>query len=124
MLSLRSVGAEFVGTLTFALVGFVAAGYIPNPSQSQFVTALIAGAALVVGVLVALKLGGQGALNPGFTIASAVKGDFDWNVAAGYIAAQILAVLTAYFLYRYIGPMLNLQGSKPAPANFVSSTST
>ena len=113
MSSVKSFGAEFLGTFVFALGGFVAAGYIPNAAQSHFVTALIAGVALVVGVLVALKLGGQGALNPGFTIAGAVKGEYDWSVAGGYIAAQVLAVLAAYFLYRYIGPMLNLQGAKP-----------
>ena len=105
--------AEFAGTFVFALGGFVAAGYIPNASQSHLVTALIAGVALVFGVLVALKLGGQGALNPGFTVAGAVKGEYDWSVAAGYIVSQIVAVLAAYFLYRYVGPMLNLQGAGP-----------
>jgi len=110
---MQSYLGEFAGTFIFALGGFVAAGYIPNAAQSHLVTALIAGVALVVGVLVALQFGGAGALNPGFTIAGAVKGEFNWSVAAGYIAAQILAVLAAYFLYRYVGPMLNLQGSKP-----------
>jgi glycerol uptake facilitator-like aquaporin len=106
MTSLRNFTGEFLGTLTFALGGFIASGYIPSASQSHLVTALIAGVALVVGVLVALRLGGEGALNPGFTVAGLVKGEFDWQVAAGYIAAQILAVLVAYFVYRYVGPLI------------------
>jgi glycerol uptake facilitator-like aquaporin len=114
--------AEFGGTFVFALGGFIAAGYIPNAAQSHLVTAMIAGVALIIGVLVALKFGGEGALNPGFTIAGAVKGEFNWGVAAGYIAAQILAVLAAYFLYRYIGPMLKLQGAKPNPLAPTSTT--
>ena len=110
---------EFAGTLVFALGGFIAAGFVPLGSQSALTTALIAGAALFVGVLVALRLGGQGALNPGFTIANAVKGDYSWGTAAGYIAAQVLAVVVGVYLYRYIGPYLTnkpVASTGPGPA--------
>jgi len=112
-MSSRLYLSEFVGMFVFALMVLVIGGIITNSGKrNNFYLALGAGAALAIGVMVALSLGGNGILNPALTVAGASRKDYSVQTAFYFIALQVAAAVLAYFAYRYVAPYVtNTNGS-------------
>ncbi len=102
--------AEFLGTMLLILIGEgVVAGVILKGSKAEnagWLTICVAwGLAVTMAIYAVGNISGAH-LNPAVTIGLAVNGDFEWSMAAGYIAAQLAgafagAVLVWLYYYPY-----------------------
>ncbi len=93
---------EFIGTAILLLLGNgVNANVVLNKTKGNnsgwIVIALGWGMAVFVGIYVCSTLGGEGHLNPAFTIADAIKTNY-WSKVPVYILAQMLGAMTGAFL--------------------------
>ena len=90
---------EFIGTTLLIIMGDgVVANVLLNKTKGQhsgFIVITFGWAmAVFLGVFASLHFGGGGHLNPAFTIALAVFGNFDTALVLPYIAAQFAGGLT------------------------------
>lgn len=101
--------AEFLGTMLIILLGEgVVAGVVLKGTKSEnagWLTICIAwGLAVTMGIYAAGESSGAH-LNPAITIALAVSGQFEWNLVAGYCAAQFAGAFTgAVLVWFYYQP--------------------
>jgi glycerol uptake facilitator protein len=91
--------AEYTGTaLLIVLGGGVVANVLLNNTKGHnsgwMVITLGWAMAVFIGVYTSLKLGGSGHINPAFTIAVSLFGDFDAALLGGYIIAQFSGAIT------------------------------
>lgn len=85
--------AEFLGTMLLILIGEgVVAGVLLKGSKAEnagWLTICVAwGLAVTMAIYAVGNISGAH-LNPAVTIGLAISGDFEWSMAAGYIAAQL-----------------------------------
>ncbi len=90
---------EFIGTALLIILGCgVVANVLLSKTKGQnsgwIVVTFGWAMAVFIGVYASNSLGGSGHLNPAFTIALSVFGDFDTSLLLPYIAAQMLGAIT------------------------------
>jgi len=95
--------AEYIGTTLLVLLGNgVVANVLLNKTKGNngglIVITLGWGIAVFVGAYACTTLGGQGHLNPAFSIATAYMGKMSWTLAGTYILAQLTGAITGSIL--------------------------
>ncbi len=100
--------AEFLGTMLLILIGEgVVAGVLLKGSKAEnagWLTICIAWGLAVAMAIFAVGNFSGAHLNPAVTIGLAINGDFAWNMASGYMAAQLAGAFAGaalVWLYYY-----------------------
>lgn len=111
----RRLISEFVGTFFLVLVAagapMVGQKY---PGTVTLAMAVVAPALMVMAVIMFMGKVSGAHLNPGVSIAFALRGDFPWRRVPGYIATQLLAaVAAALVLQAIVGVSAQYGGSYP-----------
>lgn len=101
--------AEFLGTMLLILIGEgVVAGILLKGSKAEnagWLTICITWGLAVTMAIYAVGNYSGAHLNPAVTIGLAVSGDFEWSMAAGYMAAQLAGAFTgAVLVWLYYFP--------------------
>ncbi len=111
----RRLFSEILGTFFLVLVA-AGAGllHISNGDQVSLAAAVVAPGLMVMAIILFMGSVSGAHLNPGVSIAFALRRDFPWRRVPGYIAAQLFgAVLAALFLYAVFGDAGNLGTTTP-----------
>jgi aquaporin Z len=118
-LEARRLFSELLGTFFLVLVAAGGAmvdarlgGHVIGPA------ALVTAPGLMVGAIILFMGSVSGAhLNPGVTVAFAMRHDFPWNRVPGYLVAQLAgACLAALVLVAFLGPQGSAGLSLPGPS--------
>ena len=95
----RRLIAEFVGTFFLVLVAagaaMVAKAYPDTVSEAA---AVVAPGMMVMAIIMFMGKTSGAHLNPGVSIAFALRGDFPWNRVPGYVVVQLAGAIVAAFL--------------------------
>jgi aquaporin Z len=111
----RRLFSEILGTFFLVLVA-AGAGllHVSNGDQVSLAAAVVAPGLMVMAVILFMGAVSGAHLNPGVSIAFALRRDFPWRRVPGYIVAQLCgAVLAALFLYAVFGDAGNLGTTTP-----------
>jgi aquaporin Z len=111
----RRLISEFVGTFFLVLVaaGAPMVGH-KYPGTVTLAMAVVAPALMVMAIIMFMGKVSGAHLNPGVSIAFALRGDFPWVRVPGYIITQLLAaVVAALFLQLLVGVSAVYGGSYP-----------
>ncbi len=114
-LEYRRLFSELLGTFFLVLVA-AGGGILHSEGQISLAAAVVAPGLMVLGII--LFMGGiSGAhLNPGVSLAFAVRGDFPWKRVPGYIIVQLVgATLACLFLLAVFGNIQHLGATLPGP---------
>jgi aquaporin Z len=114
-LEYRRLFSELLGTFFLVLVA-AGGGILHAKGQISLAAAVVAPGLMVLGII--LFMGGiSGAhLNPGVSLAFAVRGDFPWKRVPGYIIVQLVgATLACLFLLAVFGNIEHLGATLPGP---------
>ncbi len=114
-LEYRRLFSELLGTFFLVLVA-AGGGILHGEGQISLAAAVVAPGLMVMGII--LFMGGiSGAhLNPGVSLAFAVRGDFPWKRVPGYIIVQLVgATLACLFLLAVFGNIQHLGATLPGP---------
>jgi aquaporin Z len=114
-LEYRRLFSELLGTFFLVLVA-AGGGILHAEGQISLAAAVVAPGLMVLGII--LFMGGiSGAhLNPGVSLAFAVRGDFPWKRVPGYIIVQLVgATLACLFLLAVFGNIEHLGATLPGP---------
>jgi aquaporin Z len=114
-LEYRRLFSELLGTFFLVLVA-AGGGILHGQGQISLAAAVVAPGLMVLGII--LFMGGiSGAhLNPGVSLAFAVRGDFPWKRVPGYIIVQLVgATLACLFLLAVFGNIQHLGATLPGP---------
>jgi aquaporin Z len=114
-LEYRRLFSELLGTFFLVLVA-AGGGILHGEGQISLAAAVVAPGLMVLGII--LFMGGiSGAhLNPGVSLAFAVRGDFPWKRVPGYIIVQLVgATLACLFLLAVFGNIQHLGATLPGP---------
>ncbi len=111
----RRLISEFVGTFFLVLVAagaaMVAKAY---PGTVSLAAAVVAPGMMVMAIIMFMGKVSGAHLNPGVSIAFALRGDFPWNRVPGYIVVQIAgAIVAALLLEQLVGISASDGGSYP-----------
>ncbi len=111
----RRLFSEILGTFLLVLVAAVAGLlHISNGDQVSLAAAVVAPGLMVMAVILFMGAVSGAHLNPGVSIAFALRRDFPWRRVPGYIFAQLLgATLAALFLFAVFGDAGNLGTTVP-----------
>ena len=114
----RRLISEFVGTFFLVLVAagaaMVAKAY---PGTVSLAAAVVAPGMMVMAIIMFMGKVSGAHLNPGVSIAFALRGDFPWNRVPGYIVVQITgAIVAALLLEALVGLSASDGGSYPGVA--------
>ncbi len=113
----RRLFSEILGTFLLVLVA-AGAGllHVSNGDQVSLAAAVVAPGLMVMAIILFMGAVSGAHLNPGVSIAFALRRDFPWRRVPGYIIAQLVgAVLAAVFLYAVFGDAGNLGTTTPGP---------
>ena len=95
----RRLIAEFVGTFFLVLVAaggaMVAKAYPDTISEAA---AVVAPGMMVMAIIMFMGKVSGAHLNPGVSLAFALRGDFPWNRVPGYVAVQLAGAIAAALL--------------------------
>ena len=111
----RRLFAEILGTFFLVLVA-AGAGllHVADGDQVSLAAAVVAPGLMVMAIILFMGAVSGAHLNPGVSIAFALRRDFPWRRVPGYILAQLFgAVLAALFLYAVFGDAGNLGTTTP-----------
>ena len=114
-LEYRRLFSELLGTFFLVLVA-AGGGILHAEGQISLAAAVVAPGLMVLGII--LFMGGiSGAhLNPGVSLAFAVRGDFPWKRVPGYIIVQLVgATLACLFLLAVFDNVQHLGATLPGP---------
>ena len=111
----RRLISEFVGTFLLVMVAaggaMVAKAY---PGTVSLAAAVVAPGMMVMAIIMFMGKVSGAHLNPGVSIAFALRGDFPWNRVPGYIVVQIAgAIVAALLLEALVGVSASDGGSYP-----------
>jgi aquaporin Z len=111
----RRLISEFVGTFLLVLVAaggaMVAKAY---PGTVSLAAAVVAPGMMVMAIIMFMGKVSGAHLNPGVSIAFALRGNFPWNRVPGYIVVQIAgAIVAAVLLEALVGVSASDGGSYP-----------
>ena len=111
----RRLFAEILGTFFLVLVA-AGAGllHVADGDQVSLAAAVVAPGLMVMAIILFMGAVSGAHLNPGVSIAFALRRDFPWRRVPGYILAQLFgAVLAALILYAVFGDAGNLGTTTP-----------
>ena len=111
----RRLFSEILGTFFLVLVA-AGAGllHVSNGDQVSLAAAVVAPGLMVMAIILFMGAVSGAHLNPGVSIAFALRRDFPWRRVPGYIVAQLFgATLAALFLYAIFGDAGNLGTTTP-----------
>jgi len=111
----RRLVSEFVGTFLLVLVAaggaMVAKAY---PGTVSLAAAVVGPGMMVMAIIMFMGRVSGAHLNPGVSIAFALRGNFPWNRVPGYIVVQIAgAIVAALLLEALVGISASEGGSYP-----------
>ena len=111
----RRLASEFVGTLFLVLVAagapMVGAKY---PGTVTLAAAVVAPGLMVMAIIMFMGKVGGAHLNPGVSIAFALRRDFPWSRVPAYLVVQFVAAIAgAWTAQQLIGVSAKLGGSYP-----------
>ena len=114
-LEYRRLFSELLGTFMLVLVA-AGGGILVGKAQISLAAAVVAPGLMVLAVILFMGAVSGAHLNPGVSLAFALRGDFPWRRVPGYIVAQLLgATLACLFLLAVFGNVEHLGATLPGP---------
>jgi len=114
-LEYRRLFSELVGTFMLVLVA-AGGGLLHGRGQISLAAAVVAPGLMVLAIILFMGAVSGAHLNPGVSLAFAVRGDFPWRRVPGYIIMQLLgAALACLFLLAVFGNVEHLGATLPGP---------
>ena len=114
-LEYRRLFSELLGTFFLVLVA-AGGGLLHGLGQISLAAAVVAPGLMVMAIILFMGAVSGAHLNPGVSLAFALRGDFPWRRVPGYIIAQLLgATLACLFLWGVFGNVEHLGATLPGP---------
>jgi aquaporin Z len=114
-LEYRRLFSEVLGTFFLVLVA-AGGGILHGQGQISLAAAVVAPGLMVMAVILFMGAVSGAHLNPGVSIAFALRRDFPWKRVPGYVVAQLVgATLACLFLLAVFGNIQHLGASLPGP---------
>ena len=114
-LEYRRLFSELLGTFMLVLVA-AGGGLLHAKGQISLAAAVVAPGLMVLAIILFMGAVSGAHLNPGVSLAFAVRGDFPWKRVPGYIIMQLLgATLACLFLLAVFGNVEHLGATLPGP---------
>ena len=112
-LQYRRLFSELLGTFMLVLVA-AGGGILHAKGQISLAAAVVAPGLMVLAIILFMGAVSGAHLNPGVSLAFAVRGDFPWKRVPGYIIVQLLgATLACLFLLAVFGNVEHLGATLP-----------
>lgn len=114
-LELRRLFSELLGTFMLVLVA-AGGGLLHGKGEISLAAAVVAPGLMVLAIILFMGAVSGAHLNPVVSLAFALRGDFPWRRAPGYILVQLLgATLACLFLLAVFGNVQHLGATLPGP---------
>ena len=114
-LEYRRLFAELLGTFFLVLVA-AGGGIMHARGQITLAAAVVAPGLMVMAIILFMGAVSGAHLNPGVSLAFALRRDFPWRRLPGYVIAQIVgATLACLFLEALFGNVAHLGATLPGP---------
>ena len=114
-LEYRRLFSELMGTFLLVLVA-AGGGILHAKGQISLAAAVVAPGLMVLAIILFMGAVSGAHLNPGVSLAFAVRGDFPWKRVPGYIIVQLVgATLACLFLLAVFGNVEHLGATLPGP---------
>jgi aquaporin Z len=114
-LEYRRLFSELLGTFMLVLVA-AGGGLLHAEGKISLAAAVVAPGLMVLAIILFMGAVSGAHLNPGVSLAFAVRGDFPWRRVPGYIITQLLgATLACLFLLAVFGNVEHLGATLPGP---------
>jgi aquaporin Z len=111
----RRLFSELLGTFALVLVA-AGGGILHGKGQISLAAAVVAPGLMVMAIILFMGAVSGAHLNPGVSLAFALRGDFPWKRVPGYIVIQLAgATLAALFLRLVFGNVEHLGATLPGP---------
>ncbi len=111
----RRLFSELLGTFALVLVA-AGGGILHAKGQISLAAAVVAPGLMVMAIILFMGAVSGAHLNPGVSLAFALRGDFPWRRVPGYIVIQLVgATLAALFLRWVFGNVEHLGATLPGP---------
>ena len=111
----RRLFSELLGTFALVLVAS-GGGILHGKGQISLAAAVVAPGLMVMAIILFMGAVSGAHLNPGVSLAFALRGDFPWKRVPGYIIVQLAgATLAALFLRWVFGNVEHLGATLPGP---------
>jgi aquaporin Z len=111
----RRLFSELLGTFMLVLVA-AGGGILHGKGQISLAAAVVAPGLMVMAIILFMGAVSGAHLNPGVSIAFAMRGDFPWKRVPGYIVIQLIgATLACLFLEAVFGDIQHLGATLPGP---------
>ena len=109
----RRLFSELLGTFFLVLVA-AGGGILVGESQISLAAAVVAPGLMVMAIILFMGAISGAHLNPGVSLAFALRGDFPWRRVPGYIIIQLVgATLACLFLLAVFGNIQHLGATLP-----------
>ena len=111
----RRLFSELLGTFALVLVA-AGGGLLHAKGQISLAAAVVAPGLMVMAIILFMGAVSGAHLNPGVSLAFALRGDFPWKRVPGYIVIQLIgATLAGLFLRWVFGNVEHLGATLPGP---------
>src|SRR5271166_2266412 len=111
----RRLFSELLGTFMLVLVA-AGGGILHGQGQISLAAAVVAPGLMVMAIILFMGAVSGAHLNPGVSVAFAMRGDFPWKRVPGYIIIQLIgATLACLFLRWVFGNVYHLGATLPGP---------
>jgi aquaporin Z len=111
----RRLFSEMLGTFMLVLVA-AGGGILHGEGQISLAAAVVAPGLMVMAIILFMGAVSGAHLNPGVSLAFAMRGDFPWKRVPGYIIVQLVgATLASLFLLAVFGNIQHLGATLPGP---------
>ncbi len=111
----RRLFSELLGTFLLVLVA-AGGGILHGEGQISLAAAVVAPGLMVMAIILFMGAVSGAHLNPGVSLAFALRGDFPWKRVPGYIIIQLVgATLACLFLDAVFGNVEHLGATLPGP---------
>jgi len=111
----RRLFSELLGTFFLVLVA-AGGGILHGEGQISLAAAVVAPGLMVMAIILFMGAVSGAHLNPGVSLAFALRGDFPWKRVPGYIIIQLIgATLACLFLRAVFGDVQHLGATLPGP---------
>jgi aquaporin Z len=111
----RRLFSELLGTFMLVLVA-AGGGILHGEGQISLAAAVVAPGLMVMAIILFMGAISGAHLNPGVSLAFALRGDFPWKRVPGYIIVQLVgATLACLFLLAVFGNIQHLGATLPGP---------
>ena len=111
----RRMFSELLGTFALVLVA-AGGGILHGKGEISLAAAVVAPGLMVMAIILFMGAISGAHLNPGVSVAFALRGDFPWKRVPGYIVIQLIgATLACLFLYAVFGNVQHLGATLPGP---------